>query len=97
MIATVLYGYLALWALTTIGLALLARRKRPLPHPVPVTIAAGAAWPVLLVGAAQLGAVALVAGALRRRRPEVVEQSPSDESEQETEQEAALEEGQPVD
>lgn len=97
MIAIALYGYLALWALTTIGLALVARRKRPLPHPVPVTIAAGAAWPVLLVGAAQLGAVALAAEAVRRRRPVVVEQSPSDEAAQEAERETALEEGQPAD
>jgi hypothetical protein len=97
VIATVLYGYLALWALTTIGLALLARRKRPLQHPAPVTIAAGAAWPVLLVGAAQLGAVALAAEAVRRRRPEVAEQSPPDEAEQEAEREAVVEEGQPAD
>jgi hypothetical protein len=74
VIATVLYGYLAGWALTTIGSALVVRRKRPLPHPIPVTIAAGAAWPVLLLGAAQLVVVALAAEAVRRRRSKAVEQ-----------------------
>ena len=74
MIATVLCGYLAGWALTTVGLALVVRRKRPMPHPVPVIIAAGAAWPVLLLGAAQLAIVVLAAGAVRRRRSDAVEQ-----------------------
>jgi hypothetical protein len=74
VIATVLYGYLAGWALTTVGLALVVRRKRPISHPIPVTIAAGAAWPVLLLGAAQLAIVVLAAGAFRRRRSGAVEQ-----------------------
>jgi hypothetical protein len=74
VIATVLYGYLAGWALTTVGLALVVRRKRPISHPVPVTIAAGAAWPVLILGAAQLAVVALAAEAVRRRRSEAIEQ-----------------------
>jgi hypothetical protein len=74
VIAALLYGYLAGWVLTTIGMALTVRRRRPVPHPIPLAIAAGAAWPVLLLGAAQLGIVALVAAALRRRRSAAVEQ-----------------------
>jgi hypothetical protein len=74
VIATMLYGYLAGWGLTTIGMALAVRRLRPVPHPIPLAIAAGAAWPVLLLGAAQLAVVALAAEAVRRRRPKAVEQ-----------------------
>ena len=73
MIATVLYGYLAGWVLTTVGMALAVRRFRPVHYPIPLAIAAGAAWPVLLVGAAQLAVVALVVVAMRRRRPEAVD------------------------
>jgi hypothetical protein len=68
VIATVLCGYLAGWVLSTIGSALVVRRKRPISHPVRVIIAAGAAWPVLLLGAAQLALVALAAQVVRRRR-----------------------------
>jgi hypothetical protein len=67
--ATALYGYLAVWGLTTIGLALVVRRLRDMPHPIPLAIAAGATWPVLLLGSAQLAVVALAARAIRRRRP----------------------------
>jgi hypothetical protein len=74
VIATLLYGYLAGWGLTTIGMALAVRRLRPVPHPIPLAIAAGAAWPVLLLGAAQLVVVALAAEAVRRLRPEAVDQ-----------------------
>jgi ABC-type Mn2+/Zn2+ transport system permease subunit len=74
VIATLLYGYLAGWVLTIVGLALVVRRKPLISHPVRVTIAAGAAWPVLLLGVAQLAVVALAAEAVRRRRSEDVEQ-----------------------
>jgi hypothetical protein len=74
VIVTLLYGYLTGWGLTTIGMALAVRRLRPVPHPIPLAIAAGASWPVLLLGAAQLAVVALAAQAVRRRRPEAVEQ-----------------------
>jgi hypothetical protein len=74
VIAILLYGYLAGWGLTTIGMAMAVRRLRPVPHPIPLAIAAGAAWPVLLLGAAQLAVVALAAEAVRRLRPAVIEQ-----------------------
>jgi hypothetical protein len=74
VIAALLYGYLAGWCLTTIGMALIVRRLRPVPHPIALAIAAGAAWPVLLLGAAQLAVVALAAEAVRRRRHKAVEQ-----------------------
>lgn len=74
MIATVLYGYLVGWLLTTVGFALVVRRKRPISHPVAVTIAAGSTWPVLLLGAAELAVVALAAAAVRRRRSNAVEE-----------------------
>lgn len=74
MIATLLCGYLAGWVLSTIGSALVVRRKRPIAHPVRVTIAAGAAWPVLLLGAAQLALVALAAEVVRRRRSDAVDE-----------------------
>jgi hypothetical protein len=74
VIATLLYGYLAGWGLTTIGMTLVVRRLRPVPHPILLAIAAGAAWPVLLLGAAQLAVVALAAEVVRRRRPEAIEQ-----------------------
>jgi hypothetical protein len=74
VIAALLYGYLAGWCLTTIGMALTVRRLRPVPHPISLAIAAGAAWPVLLLGAAQLAVVALAAEVVRRRRPKAIEQ-----------------------
>lgn len=74
MIATLLCGYLAGWVLSTIGSALVVCRKRPISHPVRVIIAAGAAWPVLLLGAAQLALVALAAEVVRRRRSDAVDE-----------------------
>jgi hypothetical protein len=68
--ATFLYGYLTGWVLTTIGLALTVHRLQdpaPLPHPIPLSIAAGAAWPVLILGAAEMAAVALAVEVIRRR------------------------------
>ncbi len=55
-------GYLLAWALTTLGLIISSRwlgsRGRPAPHPVAVSLLAGAAWPFLLLGLIEMGAVA---------------------------------------
>jgi hypothetical protein len=74
---TVLFAYLLGWVMTTIGLALAARKLidpvLPQPHPIPLAVAAGAAWPLVLLGAAQFATVAMVLNAVRRqtgvRRP----------------------------
>jgi hypothetical protein len=70
--STVLSCYLLGWAMTTIGLALVASKLNdrvvaPQPHPLPLAVAAGAAWPLVLLGAAQFAIVALVLNAVRRR------------------------------
>ena len=64
MTNAVLYSYLIGWAVTSIGLALTARHEL---RPTSVVVVAGAVWPLLLLGAAQFVAVALVAEALRVR------------------------------
>jgi hypothetical protein len=61
---TVLYSYLIGWGITTIGLALTIRHPS---RPTFVAVAAGIVWPLLVLGAAQLAAVALVAEAVRIR------------------------------
>jgi hypothetical protein len=72
VIDTVLYSYLIGWFVTTIGLALTVRKLqdpvRPQLHPTPLVVAAGAAWPLLVLGAAQMAAVALVMNVARNRR-----------------------------
>jgi hypothetical protein len=69
--STVLSCYLLGWVMTTIGLALVVRklndRVAPQPHPVPLAVAAGAAWPLVLVGATQFVTVAIVVNTVRRR------------------------------
>jgi|KBSSwiStaDraftv2_1062776.scaffolds.fasta_scaffold104485_3 hypothetical protein len=66
MINAVLYSYLTGWVVTAIGLALMGRR---LARPASVAVVAGAAWPLLLLGAAQLVLLALVAEVARVREP----------------------------
>jgi hypothetical protein len=70
MTFTVLCSYLLGSAVTTIGLALVIRGLndpvRPQPHPIPLTLAAGAAWPLVILGAAEMATVLLVAEAARR-------------------------------
>ena len=65
MIDTVLCSYLLGWVVTSIGLALAVRKLqdpvRPQSHPIPLLIAAGAAWPLVVLGAAQMAIVAIVA------------------------------------
>jgi hypothetical protein len=62
----VLYSYLIGWAATSIGLVLTARNES---RPTSVAIVAGALWPLLLLGAVQFVAIALVAEASRVREP----------------------------
>jgi len=62
----VLYSYMIGWAVTSIGLALSSRRQS---RPTSVVIVAGAVWPLLLLGAAQFVAVALLAEVARRSQP----------------------------
>ena len=71
MIYAILCGYGAGWLVTTIALAVMIRELndpvRPQPRPIPVAVAAGAAWPVVILGAAQMAIVALVMNAARWR------------------------------
>jgi hypothetical protein len=68
--STVLTCYLLGWVMTTIGFVLvvgtLNDRVAPAPHPIPLAVVAGAAWPLVLLGAAQFATVALVLDAVRR-------------------------------
>jgi hypothetical protein len=63
VINTVLYSYLLGWAATSIGLALAVAKLqdpvRPESNPVLLAVAAGIAWPLVAVGAAQMATVAL--------------------------------------
>ena len=69
MTFTFLCGYLLGWLITTIGLAViigkLSDSVRPLRHPISLTVAAGAAWPLVILGAAQITTLAFVAEATR--------------------------------
>ena len=53
--------YLIGWLVTTVGLVAEERHlrdeSRPAPHPFAVAVCAGAIWPLVVVGLAQLGAV----------------------------------------
>ena len=59
---TLLCSYLLGWAVTSTGLALGVRNQVP---QAAVVVAAGAAWPVLALGAAQFATVALAAEVTR--------------------------------
>jgi uncharacterized membrane protein len=63
VINAVLYTYLIGWVITSIGLALFTRHQS---RRGAVVVAGGAAWPVLVLGAAQFAAIALVAEVVRR-------------------------------
>jgi hypothetical protein len=69
--STVLSCYLFGWVMTAVGFAFAARtlnhRDAPAPHPIRLAVAAGAAWPLVLLGAAQFATVAVVVNAVRRR------------------------------
>jgi hypothetical protein len=69
----VVWVYLAGWALASVALVLssrwLATRRPSAPHPVAVSFLAGAAWPLLLLGIVEFGAIAAAA----RMAPDVDE------------------------
>jgi hypothetical protein len=69
VIYTVLYSYLFGWVVTSIGLALTVRKLRdpvrPPSHPIPLVVAAGAAWPLVVLGAAQIATLVLVVNVAR--------------------------------
>jgi len=66
VITTVLYSYLIGWIITAIGLALSTRHQS---RPTSLSVVAGAVWPLLLLGAVQFAAVALVAEVARNSEP----------------------------
>jgi hypothetical protein len=61
---TALYSYLIGWIITSVGLALATRVRS---RPASVVVAAGAVWPLLVLGAAQFAAIALVTEVVRMR------------------------------
>jgi hypothetical protein len=71
VIYTVLYSYLLGWAATSIGVTLAVRKLqdsvRPSSNPIPLAIAASVAWPLVVLGAAQMATVALVGDIARGR------------------------------
>ena len=64
MIDTVLYSYLIGWIITSVGPTLTTRGQL---RPASVIVAAGAVWPLLVLGVAQYAAIALVAEVVRGR------------------------------
>ena len=63
---TVLYSYLIGWIVASTGLALTSRYQS---RPVSVVVVAGIVWPLLILGAFQFVAIALVAETSRVRDP----------------------------
>ena len=71
MIYAVMWGYVSGWLVAAIVLAVIVKRlndpSSPQPHPIRVAVAAGAVWPLVILGATQMAAVALVVDATRCR------------------------------
>ena len=69
MTSTLLCGYLLGWVITAIGVAVIIRKLSdpvgPQRYPIPLTVAAGAAWPLVVLGAAQMATIALVVDVAR--------------------------------
>jgi hypothetical protein len=69
VISIFLCGYLLGWVTTTVGLTVIIDKVndpvQPQRHPVPLIVVAGAAWPLVILGAAQVAALALVVEATR--------------------------------
>ena len=72
MINAVLYSYLIGWIITSVGVALTTRGQS---RPASVVVAAGAVWPLVVLGVAQFAAIALIAEAARggRRGPKSID------------------------
>jgi biotin transporter BioY len=74
MTSTLVCGYLFGWVIAAIGVAVIIGKLsdpvRPQRYPIPLTVAASAAWPLVVLGAAQMATVALVVDLARgwRRR-----------------------------
>lgn len=70
MTFTLLCGYLLGWLITTIGLAVIVGKLndpvRPQRYVLPLAVAAGAVWPILILGAVHMATLALVMEATRR-------------------------------
>ncbi len=66
----VLYGYLIGWIITSIGLAATTHHRA---RRASVVILAGAVWPLLILGAAQFAAIALVAEVVRMRESKAID------------------------
>jgi hypothetical protein len=68
--------YLGGWIVTAICAYAVGRRlgdeRRPSPHPILLSVVAGAVWPFLLLGAVELSSVALFAKAMPQREPGVM-------------------------
>lgn len=72
MVEALVLGYLVGWILFTLAVYAASRRfsdtRSPAPHPVGVSILAGALWPLLLVGLVELSSVVVYTKA--RAKPE---------------------------
>jgi hypothetical protein len=72
VIYAVVWGYVSGWLVATIVLAVVVKKlndpSRPQTHPIRVAVAAGAVWPLVILGATQMAAVALVVDATRCRK-----------------------------
>jgi hypothetical protein len=59
---TLVWAYLGGWAVAAVVLLVASRRlrdeRRPAPHPLLVSVVGGAVWPLLLLGAVELGSAA---------------------------------------
>jgi hypothetical protein len=69
MTSTLVCGYLFGWVIAAIGVAVIIGKLsdpvRPQRYPIPLTVAASAAWPLVVLGAAQMATIALVANVAR--------------------------------
>jgi hypothetical protein len=72
VIEALLLGYVAVGLATALITFVMSKRlvdrRRPAPHPAAGSLMAGALWPLLLVGALELGSVALLVAWARPKR-----------------------------
>jgi uncharacterized membrane protein YhaH (DUF805 family) len=70
-----LYAYLVGWVVTSVLVALLARRLQdagaPAAHPTLLSFVAGAAWPLVVAALVEAGVVALTTEVMRQRGPRI--------------------------
>ncbi|HEX2283804.1 MAG TPA: hypothetical protein VHI10_03070 [Mycobacterium sp.] len=74
MIEALVLGYLGGWILVTLGVYGASRRlsdpRSPAPHPLGVSILAGALWPLLFIGLVEMSSVVVCTKA--RAKPETI-------------------------